>query len=68
MRRRFTDDLWRKNVIHWKTDDGRSGTVLPHKLDGWPSLREWLARTGAKHVFAYTLDATGDHVVYEEGD
>ena len=65
---RLSDELLRKNTLHWKTDDGRSGTVLPHKLDDWPSLREFLKRTGAKHVFAYTVTADGDHVVYEEGD
>ena len=57
--------LYRKNVLHWRTDDGRTGTVLPHRLEDWVALRRFLERTGAKHVFAYTVTAEGDHVVYE---
>ena len=53
-------------TIYWRTDDGRTGTSLPQRGEDWGAMRKFLGQTGAKHVYAYTVDDKGDdHLVYE---
>jgi hypothetical protein len=53
-------------TIYWRTDDGRTGTILPQRGEDWGAMRKFLRQTGAQHVYAYTVDGKGDdHLVYE---
>ena len=54
-------------VIHWRTDDRRSGTILPSRGEDWPAMLAFLGMTGAGHVFAHGIGPHGNDTILHDG-